>query len=189
MPLRIPDFTRRAAQATAGQFIGGNMRFTGLVISFTAAVLVAGCKADMPETAFRTTVKVVDRDTGRPVPGALVLVGARLLPETIAHTAALMRGFHEQVNPAAYAQAGKPDVKSDLANEQASPKDADGEIRLEDGNIVLFTDKKGAVVKKLPLPAKKEKIKVKLSDGKEADGEPKKLSRPLLYRKTVNSRR
>jgi hypothetical protein len=48
-------------------------------------------------------LKTPDDDT-------LNAMGRHLFPKTIAHTAGLMRAFHAQANPAAYAQAGKPDI-------------------------------------------------------------------------------
>ncbi|MEW5905488.1 MAG: hypothetical protein AB1734_01770 [Elusimicrobiota bacterium] len=117
-----------------------------------------------------------------PSDDTLDLMGRHLFPKTIAHTAGLMRAFHAQVNPAAYAQAPVPGAKTDMPDATAAPKDADSKIRLDDGKAVLFTDKKGAVVKRLTLPAKKEKIKIKLNNGKEAEGE-KEISAIAVFSK------
>jgi hypothetical protein len=81
MPLQISGFTRRAAQATPESSLEDTMRFTGWFLTLIAVIALSGCRPDMPETAFRTTIKVVDHDTGKPVPGALVLVGVRISVE------------------------------------------------------------------------------------------------------------
>jgi hypothetical protein len=115
-----------------------------------------------------------------PSDDTLNAMGRHLFPKTIAHTAALMRAFHAQVNPAAYAQASGPGAKTDVPDAQSAPKEAEDGIRLDDGKAVLFTDKKGAVVKKVTLPTKKEKITVKLNNGKEAEGEKEIFAIPVF---------
>ncbi|MEW5906966.1 MAG: hypothetical protein AB1734_09345 [Elusimicrobiota bacterium] len=87
--------------------------------------------------------------------------------------------IHTQANDA-YAQAPVTGAKTDMPDATAALKDADSKIRLDDDKSLLFTDKKGTVVKKLTLPAKKEKIKVKLNDGKEAEGEKDIFAIPVL---------
>jgi hypothetical protein len=87
--------------------------------------------------------------------------------------------IHTQANDA-YAQAPVTGAKTDMPDATAALKDADSKIRLDDDKSLLFTDKKGTVVKKLTLPAKKEKIKVKLNNGKEAEGEKEIFAIPVF---------